>query len=358
VIEKSKLDQKTQKMLTREISNMDIIAHPNIIRLFEVVETLTRIHLVLEFAPCGELFNRISTEGRLNESEAIIIFSQVLSAVIYLHNLSIIHRDIKAENVFMISNKRVKLGDFGFSTKVSNLSEQLSTFCGSPPYAAPELYKDESYEGPGVDIWALGVLLFFLLTADMPFKASTVAGLKRQILGGSFLIPLHVSDNARDLINKLMVQSPQERLSPSQISTHPWFRGTDAVVRDSLLPYVTFPRPSNTKEKISDEEMEVFSLLNDWGISRKSLDDSIEKGARSAIVATYRILMHHLLHADETDGSLYDESRFEGHSGINTPSEARSTAGSSSLSPKKNKFRLKNGLSKSGKLKSKACIIL
>ena len=86
VIEKSKLDQKTQRMLTREIANMDIIAHPGIIRLFEVVETLSRIHLVLEFAPGGELFNRVTTEGRLVESEAAYVFSQVVSAIVYLVN--------------------------------------------------------------------------------------------------------------------------------------------------------------------------------------------------------------------------------------------------------------------------------
>ncbi|XP_068234774.1 serine/threonine-protein kinase NIM1-like isoform X3 [Palaemon carinicauda] len=179
VIDKAKLDQKTQRMLAREIANMDAVAHPNIIRLFEVVETLSRIHLVLEFAPGGELFNRITADGRLTEHDSAKVFTQVLAAITYLHGLSIIHRDIKAENVFIAGPGIVKLGDFGFSTRVTSLAQQLSTFCGSPPYAAPELYKDESYQGPAVDIWALGVLLFFILTADMPFKEETITSLEK-----------------------------------------------------------------------------------------------------------------------------------------------------------------------------------
>ncbi|CAL4124842.1 unnamed protein product, partial [Meganyctiphanes norvegica] len=116
VIDKSKLDQKTQRMLAREIANMDLVAHPNIIRLFEVVETLSRIHLVMEFAPGGELFNKITADGRLSERDAQSTFQQILSAVSYLHGLNIIHRDIKAENVFLAGPGVVKLGDFGFST--------------------------------------------------------------------------------------------------------------------------------------------------------------------------------------------------------------------------------------------------
>ncbi|XP_045592890.2 serine/threonine-protein kinase NIM1 [Procambarus clarkii] len=240
VIDKSKLDQKTQRMLAREISNMDAVAHPNIIRLFEVVETLSRIHLVLEFAPGGELFNRVTADGRLPENDSAKVFTQVLSAVTYLHGLAIIHRDIKAENVFVARSGLVKLGDFGFSTRVTSLHQQLSTFCGSPPYAAPELYKDESYVGPAVDIWALGVLLYFILTADMPFKANTVAGLKRHILAGAFITPDHVSPAATDLIARLLVQEPSERPGTDTIAAHTWL--ATAPSQPTPLPlYVLAP---------------------------------------------------------------------------------------------------------------------
>nr|CAD7429942.1 unnamed protein product [Timema monikensis] len=201
ILDKSKLEQKTRKMLAREIATMEAIHHPNIIRLYEVVETYSKIYLVMEFARGGELFNKLTTYGRFQECDAKPLFAQVISAVEYMHEHNFIHRDIKAENVFYSAPSLVKLGDFGFSTQLTTGREQqLNTFCGSPPYAAPELFRDESYLGAPVDVWALGVLLFFMVTAQMPFKAQTVASLKKHILDGSFVVPAHVSAQCRALI--------------------------------------------------------------------------------------------------------------------------------------------------------------
>uniref|UniRef100_A0A4W4GX90 non-specific serine/threonine protein kinase n=1 Tax=Electrophorus electricus TaxID=8005 RepID=A0A4W4GX90_ELEEL len=183
ILDKTKLDQKTQKLLSREISSMEKLHHPNIIRLYEVVETLTRLHLVMEYASGGELYTKITTEGKLSDIDSKIVFSQVLS-----HDNQVIHRDLKAENVFYSCSTCVKVGDFGFSTH-SPREQTLSTFCGSPPYAAPELFRDQHYVGVYVDVWALGVLLFFMVTGTMPFRADTVAKLKRCILEGTYTVP-------------------------------------------------------------------------------------------------------------------------------------------------------------------------
>ncbi|XP_068234771.1 serine/threonine-protein kinase NIM1-like isoform X1 [Palaemon carinicauda] len=356
VIDKAKLDQKTQRMLAREIANMDAVAHPNIIRLFEVVETLSRIHLVLEFAPGGELFNRITADGRLTEHDSAKVFTQVLAAITYLHGLSIIHRDIKAENVFIAGPGIVKLGDFGFSTRVTSLAQQLSTFCGSPPYAAPELYKDESYQGPAVDIWALGVLLFFILTADMPFKANTVAGLKRHILAGSFVTPDFVSPAANDLINRLLVQDPSERPSPQIIASHTWL--SKAPDPPTPLPsHVLTPRLS--AEDISSAEEETITSLEKWGINRDSLEEGAPMGARSPAIATYRIMLHRLLTQANTPSKVSNNNSVE-----TTTTSATSTTPTSSpckeIVVRRPKLRLRNGLASSapGGVKSKACNIV
>uniref|UniRef100_A0A8U8B159 non-specific serine/threonine protein kinase n=1 Tax=Geospiza parvula TaxID=87175 RepID=A0A8U8B159_GEOPR len=213
ILDKTKLDRKTQRLLSREISSMEKLHHPNIIRLYEVVETLSKLHLVMEYAGGGELFTKISTEGKLiNELEVAIenfpgnkpipTFS-----LLPQHDNNIIHRDLKAENVFYASNTCVKVGDFGFST-ISKRDETLKTFCGSPPYAAPELFRDENYIGIYVDIWALGILLYFMMTGSMPFRADTVGKLKKCILEGTYTLPPCLSENCQKLIKGVLQPLP------------------------------------------------------------------------------------------------------------------------------------------------------
>ena len=115
------------------------------------------------------------------------------------HGKGIVHRDIKCENLFFVKPRLVKLGDFGFST-AADKEQQLTTFCGSPPYAAPELYRDESYIGIYVDYWAMGILLYFMVTSLMPFRAQNLAKLRESVVNGNYCIPSHVSDGCRELI--------------------------------------------------------------------------------------------------------------------------------------------------------------
>ncbi|XP_061586022.1 serine/threonine-protein kinase NIM1 [Cololabis saira] len=291
ILDKTKLDQKTQRLLSREISSMEKLHHPNIIRLYEVIETLTRLHLVMEYACGGELYTKITTEGKLSDTDSKIVFAQILSAVKHMHENNIIHRDLKAENVFYTSSSCVKVGDFGFST-LSCRDETLNTFCGSPPYAAPELFRDEHYVGVFVDIWALGVMLFFMVTGTMPFRAETVAKLKRCIMDGAYILPTWVPEACQRVIRGILQPVPSDRFTVEQMMGCEW-----------LLP-VDFPRamepfkldPSYLAEtdhcELLEEELEVKGKLETLGITSEHLINNQGKDSRSSITGVYRILLH------------------------------------------------------------------
>lgn len=287
ILDKTKLDQKTQRLLSREISSMEKLHHPNIIRLYEVVETLAKLHIVMEYAGGGELFTKISNEGKFPEPEARNIFGQVIAAVEHMHSHNIIHRDIKAENVLYAGQRLVKVGDFGFST-LSKPDNPLSTFCGSPPYAAPELFKDESYFGTFVDIWALGILVYFIVTGIMPFRADTVAKLKKCILDGNYIIPSYVSDSCQFLIRSILKAVPQDRFTISEIMNSEWLEGQEFP--QQLEKYSMNPSPPGAS--LCEEEKEAREALSSLGIREEHYQQTIGRDSRNSVTGTYRIVLH------------------------------------------------------------------
>lgn len=203
--------------------------------------------------------------------------------------------------------RAVKVGDFGFSTQVKNVDDLLNTFCGSPPYAAPELFNDVNYNGPSVDLWALGVLLYYMVTASMPFKASTVTGLKKLICQVNFTIPDYVSKDCATIINGLLQMNPHDRISICDLRTSKWLRGQ--YFPNSLPKYKVSEKINNNLmsgdggapnnqvnvHRLSSEEKEAQRQLRALGIDEELLLKNKDKGLRSNIIGTYRILLHRVM---------------------------------------------------------------
>ncbi|KAM9344226.1 NUAK family SNF1-like kinase 1 [Pholidichthys leucotaenia] len=213
-------DELDRIHIQREIEITSVLRHPNIIRFHEVFESRDKIVIVMEYASRGELYDYIQERRQLPETEARSIFRQIASAVHYCHKNLVVHRDLKLENILLDQDFNVKLADFGLSNNFQKGS-LLQTYCGSPLYAAPEIVKGLPYQGPEVDCWALGVLLYALVYSSMPFDGASHTKLKEQISHGCYRRPNPPSD-ACALIDWLLTVRVEERATIEDVANHWW----------------------------------------------------------------------------------------------------------------------------------------
>ncbi|XP_029697165.1 SNF related kinase b isoform X2 [Takifugu rubripes] len=232
MIDKTKLDVMATSHLLQEVRCMRLVQHPNVVRLYEVIDTPTTLYLVMELAEGGDLFDYIIRhEGGVAEDTAKRHFAQIVRAVAYCHRLHVVHRDLKPENVvFFPQQGVVKLTDFGFSN-LFQPGTMLATSCGSLAYSAPEILLGEEYDAPAVDIWSLGVILYMLVCGVPPFQETNDSETLVMILDCRYRVPDHVSDHCKDLITRMLRKDPAHRASLEAIEAHHWLQGLD----DALL---------------------------------------------------------------------------------------------------------------------------
>ncbi|XP_073410659.1 serine/threonine-protein kinase MARK2-like [Dendrobates tinctorius] len=210
ILDKTQLNSSSLQKLFREVRIMKVLNHPNIVKLFEVIETEKTLYLVMEYASGGEVFDYLVEHGRMKEKEARSKFRQIVSAVQYCHQKFIVHRDLKAENLLLDSDMNIKIADFGFSNEFT-FGNKLDTFCGSPPYAAPELFQGKKYDGPEVDVWSLGVILYTLVSGSLPFDGQNLKELRERVLRGKYRIPFYMSTDCENLLKKFLILNPSKR---------------------------------------------------------------------------------------------------------------------------------------------------
>ena len=245
ILDKEKLKTKEDSIrIQREIKILSIMDHPNIIKTYKITETAKNYYIIMEYCEGGELFDYIVEKERLDESEASIFFYQLINSLEYIHSKGIAHRDLKPENLLLTKNKKIKIIDFGLSNYFGGDTSPLQTPCGSPSYASPEIIRGEVYNGFRIDIWASGIILFAMLCGYLPFdeeeeenediKCFSQDGKKEEksedneilfqkILEGKIDYPDYLSDIAVDLIKKMLVVEPEDRIKIKDIKKHKFY---------------------------------------------------------------------------------------------------------------------------------------
>eukprot|EP00877_Chromochloris_zofingiensis_P009791 jgi/Chrzof1/5065/Cz15g10150.t1 len=213
------------EQIQEEIAVLANLKHPNIIRLLEVHFVNSMFFFVMEWASGGSLVRHIYSQENhcFNEQEAKRVFLQIIAALDYCHRRRVIHRDLKPENILMDTANNVKVADFGLAAVMAPFSGSLTLQCGTPEFTAPEIVGGKEYEGPAVDLWSLGVMLYESLCGSLPFKGATQAALFKAIQRGTYVpLPPHVSPEAKDLVKRLLTVDPVQRITMPDILRHPW----------------------------------------------------------------------------------------------------------------------------------------
>ncbi|XP_074891184.1 serine/threonine-protein kinase SIK2 isoform X1 [Buteo buteo] len=288
IIDKSQLDAVNLEKIYREVQIMKMLDHPHIIKLYQVMETKSMLYLVTEFAKNGEIFDYLASHGRLSESEARRKFWQILSAVEYCHGRKIVHRDLKAENLLLDNNMNIKIADFGFGNFYKS-GEPLTTWCGSPPYAAPEVFEGQQYEGPQLDIWSMGVVLYVLVCGALPFDGPTLPILRQRVLEGRFRIPYFMSEECEHLIRRMLVLDPSKRLTIAQIKEHKWM-----LIEVPAQRPILYPPGEENEPSIGEYNEQVLRLMHSLGIDQQKTIESLQNKSYNHFAAIYYLLVERL----------------------------------------------------------------
>lgn len=294
IIDTRKLKEEYMRNnLHREARILGQLRHPNIIRLYETLKAATLYCVCMEYAAGGELFSfiKIHPESRLPEDRARPFVRQILSAVHYLHERGVAHRDLKMENIMLDEKKKnIKIVDFGLSNTFSK-DNLMKTHCGSPEYAAPELFNPSEKYGPEIDIWSLGIIFYAMLVGKLPFTTPSSDQFRRRelqqqiekgLVNSHFKEMVHLSPECKELINKLIEPSPSLRLPLMDVEIHPW---VTLEAKFPFHPFQSFIKDKPMRNQTLDELSELLSM------ERSELEQTVHDNRCDEISAMFNMIM-------------------------------------------------------------------
>ncbi|XP_021485036.2 sperm motility kinase Z-like [Meriones unguiculatus] len=262
-----------------EVDIMKMLSHPNIVSLLQVIETEKNIYLIMEVVQGKQLLNKIREAGCLKEDEARNIFVQLLSAIGYCHDVGIAHRDLKPDNIVVDEHGRVKIIDFGLGARFKP-GQKLERLCGVYQFIPPEIFLGLPYDGPKVDVWTLGVLLYFMVTGILPFTAATLSELSKQVQQGRYDIPCHLSKDLRSMISLLLAVNAKQRPTVLDIMGHPWLQQAKLTLTIHDFGDTSYPDPK------------IMAAMENIGFGSQDIRKSLKHRKFNETMAAYHLLSH------------------------------------------------------------------
>ena len=310
ILPKNQIKEKNDKIrIEKEICLQKNLHHQNIIQQYSVFDTKSSIYIITEYCSGGELFDYIVSKRRLQEIEACRIYQQLINGLEYIHKQKICHRDLKPENLLFDSKHNLKIADFGLSNDY--ILGKLSTPCGSPCYAAPEMVTGRKYYGDTVDIWSSGIVLYTMVCGYLPFEDDNQTVLFHKIAKGLFSLPSYLSNACKDFIKNILVTDPNKRYGFEEIKRHPWFMSVNNIGGKNILfispgiliDYDVIPIDIDIiKEIYYTKEYKNFSIFN-------IVNDVIRDKHNKLTTAYYLILKRKLKNNEESVSNINSNSK-------------------------------------------------
>ncbi|KAJ3096246.1 Map microtubule affinity-regulating kinase [Phlyctochytrium planicorne] len=225
--------------LQLEVQLLMRLDHPNVINLYQVMETEDECFVVMEYAAGGELIDYIAARNYLTEREARRLFRQIISAMDHCHMANVVHRDLKLENLLLTEQKNILISDFGLGrTFLNDKDDYMKTFCGTPNYAAVELISGIPYIGVKADVWAMGVVLYVMMTGRPPFSGDNISALYSKIKSVDYRCPDYFSKELKNLLSKILRRDPKARIDMEGLRTDPWVNYEENEPPTRILPKI------------------------------------------------------------------------------------------------------------------------